>query len=502
VSAPPSDAERFVTTADIRVAAKGHEVEILDALGIPWRDGRPHIHCPNPDHPDKNPSWRFDERMGRAICSCGSHSIFDVLMKVEGITFDAAKIRAAEILGRQDLIRVRKHYQRHDPHSLLNPPADNRDDELPFIYLGSRLGIEPADVPRPATPVVGIEALEYFDPPASRRAQPKLVGSWPCAVFGTVAADGRTHAHRMYLSPDGRAKADLGIGPDGKLRDPKKSAKLADGQVSTAGCAVIWGNPERARHLVSLEGVENGTAGAVALRPEIEADEIYVASGITAGGVEAFEPYPATELVTVGADRDEAKVGAAYQRGERAARTFALRNHNRVEVRIALPGEPGESVDWLDILQRDGVEAVRSRLLRATPFVPTQDEIQSSRQEATQAQHAKKIADTYPLPRMETLRLEYQPTKGGEIWVNKLAGEGSDVGSGEKVQVWIPISSPFGVPALLRMADADDAYGRRVLVEDMSGQPRAVDFDRAELARLGASEIRARLLEAGLRVEG
>jgi uncharacterized protein DUF927 len=36
----------------------------------------------------------------------------------------------------------------------------------------------------------------------------------------------------------------------------------------------------------------------------------------------------------------------------------------------------------------------------------------------------------------------------------------------------------------------------------MSGQPRTVDFDRAELARLGASEIRARLLEAGLRVEG
>ena len=118
MSAPPSDAERFVTTADIRVAVKGREVEILDALGIPWRDGRPHIHCPNPDHLDKNPSWRFDERTGRAICSCGSHSIFDVLMQVEGITFDFAKIRAAEILGRQDLIGVctgSKRYQRHDP---------------------------------------------------------------------------------------------------------------------------------------------------------------------------------------------------------------------------------------------------------------------------------------------------------------------------------------------------------------------------------------------------
>src|SRR5205807_2026378 len=74
-------------------------------------------------------------------------------------------------------------------------------------------------------------------------------------------------------------------------------------------------------------------------------------------------------------------------------------------------------------------------------------------------------------------------------------------GSGEKVPIWTPISSPFGVPALLRMADADDAYGLRVSVEDMSGEPRAVDFDRAELARLGASEIRARLLEVGLRVE-
>src|SRR6202040_248377 len=131
------------------------------------------------------------------------HSIFDVLIKVEGITFDMAKIRVAEILGRPDLIRIRngnKHYQRHDAHSLLNPPSETRDDELPFIYLGSRLGIEPAEVPRPLTPVVGIKALEFFDPPASPRAKPKLVGSWPCAIFGTMAADRREHAHRIYLS--------------------------------------------------------------------------------------------------------------------------------------------------------------------------------------------------------------------------------------------------------------------------------------------------------------
>jgi Domain of unknown function (DUF927) len=499
--------ERFVTTADIRAAIKGRKTELLDALKIPWGAGNPHIRCPYPGHSDANPSWRWDRRKNRAYCTCitGSHDVLGVLMAVEPVTLEAAKIRGAEILGRLDLIRVRignKPYQRHDAHSLLNPPASNRDAELPFIYLGSRLGIEPADVPRPATPVAGIKSLEFFDPPAGPRAKPKLVGSHPCAIFGTVATNGRTHAHRIYLSPDGRAKADLGIGPDGKRRDPKKSAKRTDGQGSTAGCAVIWGNPEKARHAILFEGIENGAVGAVALRPEIEADEIYVASGITAGGVEAFEPYPAAELVTVGADRDEAKEGAGYQRGERAARTCAMRNRDRIDVRIGLPGGPGESTDWLKIFLQDGVEAARSGLLGATPFVPTKEEIERSRQATTKAQYVKSIAEVYPLPTLETLRLEYRFTRGGEVWVHKLVGEKSDVARGEEVAVWAPVCSPVGVPALLRKADEDDTYGLRVCVQDMSGQPRTVDFDRAELARLGASEIRARLLEAGLRVEG
>ena len=219
-------------------------------------------------------------------------------------------------------------------------------------------------------------------------------------------------------------------------------------------------------------------------------------------------------LITVGSDRyqfrrrirgerlDAAGVGAGYRRGERAARTFALCNRERVEVRIGLPGRPGESTDWLEIFLRDGIEAVRSGLLGAIPFVPTRDEIENSRQETIQARYTKMITETYPLPPLETLRLEYRRTRSGEIWVHKLAREENDMESGEKVAVWTPVSSPFGVKALLRLADADDAYGLRVSLQDMSGHPRAVDLDRAELARLGASEIRARLLEAGLRVEG
>jgi hypothetical protein len=45
---------------------------------------------------------------------------------------------------------------------LLTPPSDRRDDELPFIYLGSRLGIEPGEVPRPLTPVVGGRGPRLF----------------------------------------------------------------------------------------------------------------------------------------------------------------------------------------------------------------------------------------------------------------------------------------------------------------------------------------------------
>ena len=73
-----------------------------------------------------------------------------------------------------------------------------------------------SDVPLPSTPVAGLKALGYYDPPPpGSKTKPKLVGEFPCAVFGTVAADGRTHAHRIYVAPGGAGKADLGSGPDG-----------------------------------------------------------------------------------------------------------------------------------------------------------------------------------------------------------------------------------------------------------------------------------------------
>ena len=124
-----SGADRYATTAAIRDATKGRETDILDSLGIRWRDGKPHIACPYPEHVDKNPSWRWDERKARAYCTCieGSHSILDVLIKVESTDCDAAKIRAAELLKRPDLIRVRK--KRGGGRDI--PPDQHRNSATP-----------------------------------------------------------------------------------------------------------------------------------------------------------------------------------------------------------------------------------------------------------------------------------------------------------------------------------------------------------------------------------
>jgi hypothetical protein len=98
--------------ADIRAAITGRETELLDALNIRRRDGKPHIACPYRDHADDHPSWRWDERKRKAFCTCGARDVLGVLMGVEGIDFEAAKIRAAEFLKRPDLIRERRARRR------------------------------------------------------------------------------------------------------------------------------------------------------------------------------------------------------------------------------------------------------------------------------------------------------------------------------------------------------------------------------------------------------
>ena len=135
---------RYVATSEIRTAIKGREIDLLEALGIHWKEGRPHIACPYRGHADNNPSWRWDQHKARAYCTChpGAHSALDVLMHTEGIDFETAKIRAAELLKRPDLIRQRRVKKRKgeageipllltliEAHALLNRERRDRDEQ-------------------------------------------------------------------------------------------------------------------------------------------------------------------------------------------------------------------------------------------------------------------------------------------------------------------------------------------------------------------------------------
>jgi hypothetical protein len=207
---------RYVKTPEITHAVQGHELLVLATLGIDWISGaRKHIRCPYPDH-GGDADWRWDERKRRAYCTCigkragekRSHSILDLVALKEGIDFEAAKIRVAQVIGRSDLIKTKDDGERHqatDPESLLNPPPDNRNDDVVWIYLGNRLGVDPDRVLRPRTRVVGIQALEYFDPPlqkGKKTAKPTLVATTPCAVFEQAGSRLFSLSYRCTAPPD------------------------------------------------------------------------------------------------------------------------------------------------------------------------------------------------------------------------------------------------------------------------------------------------------------
>jgi Toprim domain len=366
-----------VDTEAICAAVKGRELDILLALGISWNGNSTHIRCPYPDHDDKHPSWRWDSTKRRAHCTCKpSASILDVVSMIKDVDFPAAKVWVAEVLGRPDLVANPngRNWQHSDATSLLSPLPENRDDTIVWNYLAHRLGIEPDRVPHPTTEAVGIKSLAYFDPPLRGGGKPVRVGDFPAAIFETVDRDGKRHAHRIYLAQRGIGKADLGIAPDGAPRDVKKSAKKIQGD-HTVGRAVIWGTPSTAETELIFEGIETAAAAAVAFAVEIGSGKMIVAACITAGGIKAFKPWPSARRVIIGADRDEgSRNGRRPTRcGETAAQKFAAVHHSEVTVSIALPGTPGEKVDWLDILRRDGAQAVRDGILGAELWAPSHE---------------------------------------------------------------------------------------------------------------------------------
>lgn len=360
--------EIFVKTEAIKEAVLGRETEILDALNIHW-NSKNHINCPYPDHGDRNPSWRWDSRTVAAFCTCSAgDNIFEVVRKMNSGDFDKAKIHVAEYLGRHDLIvdPNKTRTSKTDATSLLSPPENRTDPGLTVAYLAHRLQIGKADVLMPSTLVAGWKDLEYWDPPITS-GKPILVGRFPCCVFSTVDANGKTHAHRIYVASGGKGKANLGTRTDetGRKieRDVKKSAKKKLNE-KTAGRSVIWGDPTQAAHMILSEGAETGAALAFAFKNGVLAKEIAVAAGMSTAGIKAFMLWPNTKRITVAGDHDP------NGQGLKAAQAFAKANFPKLSVSIAIPSQPG---DWLDVFLKDGLQSVIDGIAEANPF--TQDDV-------------------------------------------------------------------------------------------------------------------------------
>lgn len=170
-------------------------------------------------------------------------------------------------------------------------------------------------------------------------------------------------------------------------------------------------------------------------------------------------------------------------------------------VKIALPGDPGDSCDFLDLFLAEGEQAVIDCLDAAKLFQPTMDELEKRNSDQRRVSKLEKIHAQYPLPDIEGFDLEYRHSeKDGAIKMYEVVGREDDPETGKnKPSEWRLLMTPFGIPFRLRFADKDDAYGLRVIVQDMKRQPRAIDFERAGLAKMGASEIRAELYAGGLR---
>lgn len=275
--------------------------------------------------------------------------------------------------------------------------------------------------------------------------------------------------HRIWLDPASPAKAALG--------NPKKSlGSIRGGAIRLFPTTTF---------VVITEGIETALAVRTAR------SDLPVWAAIAAGHLaECHLPAGIMEIL-VAADHDAN--GAGLKAAERLAERLVGEGRR---VWIALP--PGVDTDFADVLATEGANAVRAILAAATEFVPTSPVLGAAIIDAPASTH-RTIEETkklFPLPRLENLLLDYRQAGDGSVRLYKHAGK--DKRGQER---WEAVASPFGPVARLRYMDHDEAFGLRVHVEAMDARVRAVDFDRASLARVGASEIKGALFAAGLRTE-
>ena len=239
--------------------------------------------------------------------------------------------------------------------------------------------------------------------------------------------------------------------------------------------------------VVLTEGIETALAIRTA-RPDLP-----VWAAIAAGHLaECQLPAGITEIL-IAADHDAN--GAGLKAAERLAERLVAEGRR---VWIALP--PEVDTDFADVLG-DGRCGSGSRRCcppprSSCPASPVLGAVDHRHAIIRSAGPSTTPRSSIRCPASRTSRSNTGEASDGSVRLYKHAGK--DKRGQDR---WEAVATPFGSVARLRYMDHDEAFGLRVHVEAMDARVRAVDFDRASLARVGASEIKGALFAAGLRTE-
>lgn len=331
---------------DVKNRASGHWLEILGDLAPDLEDAIAKVgrHVPCPVHGGKDGFRLFDDaaQRGGGVCnSCGNFSDGLAILKwVNGWKFSDALQSVANWLNNHGEIHPaavaraeRGSATKPDPKAmkLFERLEDGFIDDRRKIrkYLKFR-GLS-GQVPE----VVRFHpGLGYFE-------NGEKVADFPALVAPFQRLDGQVVGYiRIYLDPDSPGKA-----PVEKAK--KNTPALWKGALH--GAAIRLGGPGPV--LGIAEGLETGLAIQ-------EATGMPVWAAGSAGGMEAIEIPQEVQLIYVWADNDSSG------RGEEAALalTERLMRAGR-DVLVVFPTEVDQ--DWLDVLNKADVEALRQAMKTA-----------------------------------------------------------------------------------------------------------------------------------------